>query len=73
MKFSKADLIPETAFSPSRADLERLDNGPVSFDHDEELSRAQLARKLKATEDERDVIHREMMDLRYQLAQAKAA
>ena len=29
--------------------------------------------QLKATEDERDDIHREMMDLRYQLAQAKAA
>ena len=34
---------------------------------------ADLASRLKATEDERDDIHREMMDLRYQLAQAKAA
>lgn len=34
----------------TRADLERLDNGPVSFDPDEELSRTQLARKVLALE-----------------------
>ena len=33
----------------------------------------ELEAKLKATEDERDDFHRELMDLRYQLAQAKAA
>lgn len=40
---------------------------------DEDRSRAELERDLHRTELERDDIHREMMDLRYQLEQAKAA
>ena len=42
-------LSPEEV-AQTRADLERADNAPVSFDADEELSRTQLARKVMALE-----------------------
>lgn len=42
--FQKIERGLKDAIALTRADLERADNGPVSFDPVEELSRTQLAR-----------------------------